>query len=176
MPYVKKTLAPGEEYLYRAHFNWTYDVQSWLWFGAGCIPALFLFLHLVGNNFSLAGAGGAYAFFSGGVFVIGAAIALFRYVHKWTTVIAVTSVRVLLKTGMIARTAHEVMLDEVEEVQMRQPFLGHILGYAILAVRGTGGERIEFPALGRPMRVRREIESAIVSARGQGAATPSPDA
>ena len=77
-----------------------------------------------------------------------------------------TSVRLILKTGMIARNTHEVMMNEIEEVHVRQSFLGHVFGYGVLTVRGTGEARIAFPVLGAPMRVRKEIETAMARARG----------
>ena len=165
MAYVKKTLAPGEEYLYRAHFNWTYDVQSWFWLAFSAIPAGMWVEAAARQYFSHEPFGHAFLFFAGAAFMLGVMICLRRYVHKWTTVIAVTSLRLILKTGMVARTAHEVTLKEIEEVLVTQTFLGRILGYGTLEVHGTGGARIGFPVLGNPMRVRREIETAIMRAR-----------
>lgn len=163
MPYVKETLAPGEDYLYRAHFNWTYDVQSLFWLVLGAAPGL---LWIVGAAMPGASAGGAtYLTIAGLTFLLGALITLVRFVHKWTTVIAVTSVRLILKTGMIARKTHEVMLDEIEEVLMEQSFLGRLLGYGVLKARGTGDSTVLFPVIGQPTHVRREIEAAIMRAR-----------
>ncbi len=166
MAYVKKTLAPGEDYLYRARFNWTYDVQSWFWFAIACYPAGMWVYGFTKAYFHPEPFGLGFVFFSGAAFMLGALIMLRRYVHKWTTVIAVTSQRLILKTGMIARSSHEVMLDEIEEVMVQQSFLGRLLGYGVLTARGTGSAIIEFPVIGQPMRVRREIETAVARARG----------
>ena len=166
MAYVKKTLAPDEEYLYRAHFNWTYDVQRWFWLAFSAIPAGMWLEASARAGFAHDPIGHGFLFFAGAAFMLGVVICLRRYVHKWTTVIAVTSVRLILKTGMIARQSHEVMLDEIEEVLVTQTFLGRILGYGVLRVRGTGDAVVEFPVIGAPMRVRRELEAAIVEARG----------
>ncbi|WP_375203786.1 PH domain-containing protein [Hyphococcus sp.] len=166
MPYVKETLAPGEEYLYRAHFNWTYDVQSWFWLAFSAIPAGMWVYSAARDYFAHNPYGHMFLFVAGAAFMLGLVICLRRYVHKWTTVIAVTSVRLILKTGMVARTSHEVMLDEIEEVLVEQTFLGRLLGYGTLKVRGTGAAVVEFPVVGGPMRVRREIETALITARG----------
>ncbi len=166
MAYVKNTLAPDEDYLYRAKFNWTYDVRSWFWFAIGLLPALLWFYGITKEYFRLEPFGAAFIFFSGSAFTLGLYILLSRYIHKWTTVVAVTSVRLILKTGLIARNAHEVMLDEIEEVIVQQSFLGRLLGYGLLTARGTGAAVVEFPILGKPIQIRREIETAIVRARG----------
>ena len=163
MAYVKRTLAQGEDYLYRAHFNWTYDVVSLLWFFIGAIPALFWVIN--GAQTNPQPLNGFFLFLTGISFTLGSLLALSRYVRKWTTVIAVTSMRLILKAGLIARSSHEIVLDEIEEVFIAQPFWGRIAGFGQLEVRGTGDVVIAFPVLGEPIRVRREIEAAVMRAR-----------
>lgn len=163
MAYVKRTLAEGEDYLYRAHFNWTYDALSVFWFLIGAIPALFWVINAAQTNPQPLS--GFFLFLTGISFSLGTLLALSRYVRKWTTVIAVTSRRLILKTGLIARSSHEIVLDEIEEVFIAQPFWGRIAGFGQLEVRGTGDVVIAFPILGEPIRVRREIEAAVMRAR-----------
>ncbi len=164
MAYVNKTLAPDEDYLYRAHFNWTYDFRSWFWLALGALPAAFWLGALIAGGQPPA-FGKSFAILGGVAFASGLIIFTLRYVHRWTTVIAVTSVRLILKTGLISRNAHEVSLDKIEEILVHQSFLGRILGYGALTIRGTGIAVISFPILGEPLHVRREIETAIVRAR-----------
>ncbi len=163
MAYVKRTLADGEEYLYRAHFNWTYDAHSLFWFLIGAVPALIWVVNAAKTD--PAHLSQFYLFLTGVSFTLGTLIALARYVRKWTTVVAVTSMRLILKTGLIARSSHEIMLDEIEEVFIAQPFWGRIAGFGQLEVRGTGDVVIAFPILGEPLRARREIEAAVLRAR-----------
>ncbi|NNE40712.1 MAG: PH domain-containing protein [Marinicaulis sp.] len=165
MAYVRKTLAPGEDYVYRAKFNWTYDFGSWFWFLLGCVPAALWIFQYLKSYLQSDAVGGAFSILTVVAFLLGGIYLLRRYIHKWTTVIAVTSMRLILKTGLIARDTHEVSLDKIEEVLVHQSFLGRILGYGVLTVRGTGIAVIEFPILARPMEIRREIETAVVNAR-----------
>jgi uncharacterized membrane protein YdbT with pleckstrin-like domain len=179
MGYVKKTLAPDETYLYRAHFNWTYDFQSWFWFALGALPIAFWLGAYVASGQTPA-FGMSFTILGGAAFAAGLVIFTQRYVHRWTTVVAVTSVRVILKTGLISRETREIPLDKIEEVMVHQSFLGRLLGYGALSVHGTGVAVIKFPVLGQPIRVRREIETAIVQARAKvhshsQAPTPEPE-
>ncbi len=175
MGYVKNTLAPGEKYLYRAKFNWTYDITGWFWFAVGCAPGALWFYRLFRDYLSVDALSNIFTGLSAVSFAFGLFILLKRYIQKWTTVIAVTTVRLILKTGVIARKAHEVSLDKIEEILVHQSFIGRILGFGHLTIRGTGVAVIEFPILARPMEVRREIETAIVQARAPGQAqAPSP--
>jgi len=166
MGYVKTTLAPGEEYLYRAKFNWTYDLQTWCWFALGLLPTALWVYGFTLAYMAYEPFGGAFMFFNGAALALAIVILITRYVHKWTTVIAITSVRLIMKTGMVARNSHEVSLDKIEEVLMHQSFIGRLLGFGVLTIRGTGIAVIEFPVLARPMEIRREIETAVVRARG----------
>ncbi len=166
MAYVKKTLAPGEEYLYRAHFNWTYDLESWFWLAVGLIPSAIWIQALARNYLYTSGLTNAFFVLCIVSIILASMIALQRYIHKWTTVIAVTTARLILKTGLIARETHEVTLDKIEEVLMHQSFLDRIVGRGTLTIRGTGIAVIEFPVLARPTVIRRKIEEAVVGARG----------
>lgn len=169
MGYVKKTLAPGEDYRFRAHFNWTYDFQSWFWLLLGAIPLLIWAVALFSAGPAPSMGAGFYSF-ADAAFLIGLVILTTRYVHRWTTVIAITSLRLILKTGLIARQSHEVPLDKIEEVFVNQSFLGRIFGYGVLTVHGTGVTAIEFPVLDKPVDLRRRLETAVSDARRKPAA------
>ena len=172
MGYVAKTLAPEEDYLYRAHFNWTYDFRSWFWFAFGLSPII-LWVGAYGVTGAAPGFGATFLAFAALALFSGVVILFARYVHRWVTVIAVTSLRLVFKTGLISRDTHEVTLDKVEEVLVHQTFLGRILGYGQLTIRGTGIAIIELPVLGEPVRIRREIETAIAAARAKTAGATS---
>jgi len=164
--YVRKTLAPGERYVFRAKFNWTYDFSSFFWFFVGLIPSVLRALEAGGIIPEISRSFGPT--FNGlaiGAGSLGAFICFTRYVHKWTTVVAVTTARLIFKRGLISRIAAEMTLDKIEEIVVHQTFLGRILGYGHLTVRGTGVSEIEFPDLADPIGLRRGIEEAMVAAK-----------
>lgn len=160
MAYVKRTLAGGEEVLYRARFNWSYDLAAWFWFLLGLSP---LFLELAAIAFrcpSLIASGGAFAVAAGAGLLLGAWIWFDRMIRKWTTRIVLTATRLIYKRGLIARRAQEVHLRNIEEVTFHQTLLGRLLGFGVITVRGTGIGVIELPPLARPVEVVRNIEEA----------------
>ena len=166
MAYVRKTLAPGERYVFRARFNWTYDFSSLFWLVVGLIPAIFRTLEAVGLTPEASRSfGPAFNGFAIAAGVLGALICLTRYVHKWTTVVAVTTARLIFKRGLISRITAEMTLDKIEEIVVHQTFLGRILGYGHLTIRGTGVSEIEFPDLANPIGLRRNIEESMVAAK-----------
>ncbi len=165
MGYVKSTLAAEEDYLYRAKFNWTYDAISWMWFAIGSTPAAIWAFELFRQYLQIDMVSEFFTFAAGSLFALSALFLLYRYIHRWTTVLAVTSERLILKRGWIARDTREVNLDNIEEVVLHQSVLGRIFGFGSITVRGTGVAIIEFPVLARPTEIRREIESAIIGVK-----------
>jgi len=134
--YVERTLAPGEEILYRVRFHWLYK----LW-------AVF---NLV--------------FF--GIFLVGIYVFFRVLIRIWTTEIVVTNDRLVMKTGFIARRTEEVSLDKIEEINVVQSFWGRIFDFGKVDVRGTGEGNIQIPVIDDPLGLRKAIQSARALYRG----------
>lgn len=130
LSYVDKTLAPGEEIIYRGRFPWVYSLGSWL--------ALLLL----------------------GIFIVGIIIFIERTVKRATTEIVVTNRRFVVKTGFIARKTQEVALEKIEEIKLTQSFWGRLLGYGSMDIRGTGVGNIQLPSIDEPLELRKAINSA----------------
>ncbi|MEM9170298.1 MAG: PH domain-containing protein [Pseudomonadota bacterium] len=157
--YVEKTLASDEEIVYRANFNWTYNLVPTLWFLIGVAPAaLFAYQQFVlGTDPAALRLGWQLA---AGAAAVGSMILLAHMVVLWTTEIVVTTYRFVFKQGLIARTTQEVSLNKIEEINLDQSIWGRLLGYGQLVMRGTGVGVIELPAIDNPIRVRQIIEDA----------------
>ena len=128
--YVEKTLAPGEQVVYRARFHWLYTLGSVL---------ILLALWWA---------------------VIGIYIFIERSIRKATTEIVVTNHRLVVKTGFISRRTQEVSLEKVEEVKLDQSFWGRVFGFGSLDIRGTGVGNIQIPNIDDPVELRKAINSA----------------
>ena len=165
MAYVKKTIGHDEAYIYRARFNWVYDFVSFFWLFFGAAPLLLHLYFWVADPVNLVSLGTAFQFISVAAFLLGSVIWIRRSIHKWTTVIAVTSTRVIHKRGFIARESQDINLNKIEEVVVRQSFWGRLFGFGRVTVRGTGVAVIEFPPIDSPLRFRRVIEEAAHDAR-----------
>ncbi|MEM8786476.1 MAG: PH domain-containing protein [Pseudomonadota bacterium] len=138
MKYVKRTLADDEIVLEEAKFHWTYNFMSVVW--------LVLF----------------------GWIIIGIVMAIYRTVDEITTELVITNRRFVYKRGFIIRHTNEFALDRIESVVLRQGFLGRMLGFGDLVIRGSGIGEIELPTIGRPLEFRRSLINAT---RDAGAMT-----
>jgi uncharacterized membrane protein YdbT with pleckstrin-like domain len=78
-----------------------------------------------------------------------------------TSEFALTTKRVLVKTGWIRRRSFEVLLSKVEGIGVDQGILGRILGYGAVVVTGTGGSHDAFQRMTDPMAFRRAVQEQI---------------
>ena len=85
------------------------------------------------------------ACFGVAVFVVAALAAWRRWLsflrawfRRWTTEIAVTDRRVVLKRGFIRRHTVEMNMQKVESVDVDQTQLGRLFDYGTVTIRGTG--------------------------------------
>jgi len=60
-------------------------------------------------------------------------------IQRWTTEIAVTNRRIIVKRGLIWRQSMEMNLNKVESVYVAQSILGRLLNYGNVDVLGTEG-------------------------------------
>ena len=161
MSYIEESLVEGETVLYKARLHWI--VLLW--------PAL------IGGSIGLVGAGclvgavirsGQSHTASGAMGVLGlvlflAALALIGIgiVKRNATEIAVTSRRVLIKTGVINRRTVELLLAKIESIGVYESALGRVLGYGTVIVRGTGGTPEQFGRVAKPLELRRQVQSQV---------------
>jgi uncharacterized membrane protein YdbT with pleckstrin-like domain len=88
-------------------------------------------------------------------------LAVLFWLHAWwkgfTTEIAVTTSRVIFKTGFINRHTAEMNMDKVESVVVDQSLMGRILGYGTIDIRGTGDGMEMLPVVADPIGLRNAI-------------------
>ncbi len=148
MSYIEDSLGRNETVHYIAHFHWINYVMA---YGALILAAVISIL-IYNDNFP-------YIVIL--PIVVGLIIFLGIMVPIWTTQIGVTTQRVIYKRGLIRRETQEMQLRTVEGVSLDQDILGRILGYGRLVIEGTGNDKVDLPALGDPVALRRALQEAI---------------
>jgi uncharacterized membrane protein YdbT with pleckstrin-like domain len=105
-----------------------------------------------------------------GLFLVlfGALSFLKAAINRWTTEIAVTDRRVILKRGLIRRDTIEINTPQVESVDVSQSILGRLLNYDTVIVRGTGGGLNPLAYVSAPLPLRRAVQLS-----GQISASPA---
>lgn len=161
MGYVERNLIPGETVLHKTRLHWI--VLFWPFIGG-----LFLGFSGIGllirgvapladKSVSSTGMSGAGLLF----LLAGAAIVGIGILIRNATEMAVTSKRVIVKTGLVRRRTTELLLGKVESIQVEEGLLGRILGYGTITVRGTGGTPEPFSKVAHPLEFRRQVQQQV---------------
>ena len=80
----------------------------------------------------------------------------------------VSSKRVVMKTGFLARHSLETLLSKVESITVYQGLLGRLLGYGVIIISGTGGSKEYFAGIRSPLEFRRQVQEQIVRLEKSG--------
>ena len=149
MSYVQKVLQPGETVRHVASIHWIV-----YWPGA-LMLILALVVLIYGELFAE-----RMIFWQ----VPAAILALFglflllpEWFSWWTTEIAVTSQRVIYKTGLIRRKTKEMHMDKVESVEVDQSILGRLFDFGTVSIIGTGDSVEKLAKIAQPIELRNSI-------------------
>lgn len=94
------------------------------------------------------------------VTIIGLIFAIPMFIRQATTEIAVTSHRLVKKTGWISLHTEELSLSNIEGVKVDQGFWGRIFGFGHVRIEGTGVDAVQLPTIADPVAFRAAIETA----------------
>jgi uncharacterized membrane protein YdbT with pleckstrin-like domain len=161
LSYIEKSLIPGEKVLYKARLHWI--VLLWPILIGAAIGILGIGF-LVGGVIQSSRSHG----FSGPMGLVGLllflgalALAGMGMVRRNATEIAVTSRRVLIKTGVVNRRTLELLLVRIESIGVNETPMGRMLGYGTVILRGTGGTPEQFDRIARPLEFRKQVQSQV---------------
>jgi uncharacterized membrane protein YdbT with pleckstrin-like domain len=114
------------------------------------------FFLLLGTASVVAGEVGVGLFVGGfGALVIALAVASWK-----ATEMAVTSKRIIIKTGFLRRRSIDLLLSKVESIIVEQGTLDRMIGRGVVIVRGTGGVNEPFKSVCSPLEFRRQVQQA----------------
>jgi uncharacterized membrane protein YdbT with pleckstrin-like domain len=152
MGYSKQSLGQNEKLIYEAHFHGLYYFAAWL--------ALIFFVGLAVWAFAFVT--GAQQWVLLGICVAGLTFVLFEMVPIWTTEIAVTNHRLVVKRGWLTRSTSELQLKSIEQVNFNQGLLGRLLDFGRIEIHGTGVDDLRLPNIGCPKDLVKAIENATI--------------
>ncbi len=90
-----------------------------------------------------------------GLFFLGQA-----YIRYKTTELAITSKRVMIKTGFMRRSTMEINLNKVESIQVDQAVMGRMFNFGTLIIAGTGSTHAPIPGISDPIEFRKAFIGA----------------
>ena len=149
-PYARATLAPNETPYFKTSLHWIIFVR-------------FAFLALVALVFlalPFAIAVQALTASEIGWFVLPLPVFLLvpPALAFASSELLITDRRVLIKSGIIRRQTLEMFISKVESIAIDQSFLGRLLDYGSVVIRGTGGLEEPFAAIAHPIEFRNCVQ------------------
>ena len=151
MSYLQKVLEPNETVLYRTTVSWTLYLPGLLVLAIAVAVAI---ASAVDASFQ------PWGYILAAIVALAALWLLVRvWFRRWTTEIAVTNRRIILKRGFIRRHTIEMNMDKVESVDVDQSLLGRLLNYGNVTIRGTGEGFEPLRRIDSPLRFRSEVSA-----------------
>ena len=147
-------LQPGETIKAVGRLHWIVFVRGFLLLAAG--TALLYYGYRTQRD-ARGDVASVLVLVGGLVLLVGLALWLSAWFHRWITEISVTTHRVIYKTGFIRRHTVEMNMDKVETVDVDQSLLGRILGFGTIRVRGTGQSIESLRGIAHPIELRNAI-------------------
>jgi len=92
---------------------------------------------------------------------LGLLLLLWAWVICRTTELAITTRRIISKSGIIKRTTVELRLDKIESIKVDQGIMGRILNFGSITISGTGGEQTPIERIADPLRFQKHFMSAV---------------
>jgi uncharacterized membrane protein YdbT with pleckstrin-like domain len=98
-------------------------------------------------------------------FGLGLIFLIMAYVRYKTTELAITTKRVIVKSGFIRRRTIEININKVESIQVDQEILGRVFNFGTLVISGAGNPQAPVAGISSPMEFRRAFIEAQEQAK-----------
>jgi len=162
---VQDHLQPGEEILYRAHVTRLTQAPLVAWLAVVLAFTIFAWFGL--HNGPAATIGGLLA-------VIFGLVLAWRFFRLNTYELVVTNHRVILQTGILAKSSMDTRLDKINNIEHRQSLVGRLFNYGDVEIdtaSETGVSR--FHNVANPLELKRTIMVAAEQYRSGGSGGPA---
>jgi len=168
MAFSTKQLNPGEVVALETHPHWKYLVAPIA--GAAVV--------LIGACVALiVGAPTAVDYVVLVVLVVALGWLVLRYLRWRTTLLVITSSRLIHRSGVLSKDGREIPLDHLADISYRQTLLDRIVRCGDLVLESAGRDSEEvFPDLPHPAQIQNEIYRQLeqYKARWAGQGAPAP--
>lgn len=154
--YVEESLVKNEEIKYSAH-PWK---EGYLLHFIFCLFIGFGLTFLVKSGNTTTDGGEIFASIVLGT-IIWIPFGIKDAIRYFTTEMAITNQRVLVKTGFIRQDVFDNRLSKIESTNVSISLLGRILGYGTVIVRGTGDSKIAVKYISNPNEFKRHLTQSI---------------
>lgn len=154
MKFIRANLIPGEVVLHFGSLHWFIFVPG------AVLTIVGTAMSFGGDEFSMS------AFIGSIVSTVGTTKLIQAGIAKYSTELAVTTKRVIVKKGLIRRETVELIHSKVESFRVEQSLLGRLFGYGSVRVQGSGRGVTPVLGIANPLEFRRRALEAADRAAG----------
>jgi len=184
MSYVEKNLAPGEEVLLQPRYHWVRFVPGASVAALGAVLAVASGLFVPAAEGEASGLRSPLLLAAGVVFLAGVLGMAWRALVDSFDEFAITSFRVIKKSGFVTRSVRQIPLEKVQDVNVRSTLGGRWLSYGDVELQTAGSDStVVFPRILHPEKFRNVLFTHTrpqaagtdgLGGRGSSAATAPP--
>ena len=156
--YAESVLADGEKIVYQSY------ISHWYFLGRYVVGGFFLMMGLAMVFVSLSSLSSSRSFgpVIGLLFIMmGILLILYSLIKRFTTELALTNRRLIVKRGLISRETTEMNLNKVESIDVNQGPLGRLLNYGDVTVVGTGASHEPLRGISKPLDMRKQLGALL---------------
>ncbi len=154
MSFINRIIGPDEELIGICRVHWVYGIKGILWLLGFTALGLFIKYSILSVGFLQAVP--AFALIAGYFFWIGLSIGIVLFITfvivMISTEIALTTKRVIFKTGMIATDVKEVDLEEIKAADVDNGWFGRFLNYGYVLFDARFVQNMQLPEIYDPYR------------------------
>jgi membrane protein YdbS with pleckstrin-like domain len=155
MSYVVKNLAPGEEILLQPRYHWVRFVPGASVAVLGAVLAAASGLLVPAEGGTGSGLRSPLFLVAGVVFLAGVLGMAWRALVDSFDEFAITSYRVIRKSGLVTRSVRQIPLEKVQDVNVRSTLGGRWLSYGDVELQTAGSDStVVFPRILHPEKFR----------------------
>lgn len=154
MSYVKENLTRGERIIHTTNLHWIIFFESFSIILTG------LFFTYLGVQYSNTLGTLAYwvEYMSFFILCFGGVKFLAELLRFTSSEFAVTSERVIIKTGILERKSLAMHLNKIESIEIEQSLTGRVFGFGSIIITGTGNAESRFDLLKGPSKFRQQMQ------------------
>src|SRR5690242_2856297 len=92
--------------------------------------------------------------------IAGLGLLIWVFVIYRTTEIAITTTRIIAKSGFVSRSTTEINLPKIESLQVDQTVMARLFNYGTIIVAGAGTPNLQIHGIADPLSFRRHFMEA----------------
>ena len=142
---VRSMLVENETVLAQAYVHW----------GVFLAPSFYIFLGLLAGIFF-------HVIMGILIFILAAYPVVSALIHYKMTFLVLTDKRFLAKAGYFVKDLVQIKLDKIESANLEEPYVGQLVGYSTVIVRGTGTGAVPISFIDNGAAFVKKLEEIIL--------------